>query len=212
MGARTIRVVIVEDDKDMARHMRGILEAADGIAFLRHFANGEDFLVAFPDLDVDVVLMDINMPWRSGIDCIAEAKPVKPGVQFMVLTVFESPAYVFHALCAGATGYVVKSNAPGELVRAVRDIHAGGSPMSKAIARLVVNSFHAQAQHRIIDENLTDREKVILDQLATGLMYKEIAAKVGISVETVRRHVHSIYSKLQVRGRHEAVRKAYPGA
>lgn len=211
MGSHTIRVAIVDDDKEMARLMRGILEGAGDVQVVKHYSNGDDFLKALPGLEVDVVLMDINMPGRTGIETITAAKPLKPQVQFMVLTVFESAAYVFQALCAGATGYVVKSNAPEELVQAVRDIRSGGSPMSKAIARLVVNSFHAQAQQRINDEKLTDREKEVLDQLANGLQYKEIAAKAGISVETVRRHVHSIYTKLQVSGRHEAVRKAYPG-
>lgn len=212
MGRHTIRVAIVDDDKEMARLMRGILEGAGDLQVVKHYSNGDDFLEALPALEVDVVLMDINMPGRGGIQTITEAKPLKPQVQFMVLTVFESAAYVFQALCAGATGYVVKSNAPDELVEAVRGIHAGGSPMSRAIARLVVNSFHAQAQQRINDEKLTDREKEVLDQLANGLQYKEIAAKAGISVETVRRHVHSIYTKLQVSGRHEAIRKVYPGA
>ncbi len=211
MGMRTVRVAIVDDDKEMAWHMRRIMQATEGIDLVKHFSNGEDFLAGFPGLDVDVVLMDITMPGRSGIECITAAKPVKPHVQFMVLTVFESPTYVFQALCAGATGYVVKGNAPMELVEAIRDIQSGGSPMSKAIARLVVNSFHAGTQQRINDERLTEREKEVLDQLATGLMYKEIAAKADISTETVRKHVRNIYAKLQVSSRMEAIRKAFPG-
>lgn len=211
MSTGVTRVALVDDDKELAQHMRGILEGADGFRVVPHFPNAADFLKTFPDLDVDVVLMDINMPDRNGIECIAEAKPLKPQVEFVVLTVFESPAYVFQALRAGATGYVVKHNAPAELVDAVRAVRAGGSPMSKAIARLVVNSFQEQARQRIGDEQLTAREKEVLDQLANGLQYKEIAAKANISVETVRRHVHSIYTKLQVSGRHEAIRKVYPG-
>lgn len=211
MSAGGIRVALVDDDKELALHMRAILEGADGFRVVKQFANAADFLKAFPDLEVDVVLMDINMPEQSGIDCISVAKPLKPQVEFMVLTVFESPAYVFQALRAGATGYVVKRNAPAELVDAVRAVRAGGSPMSKAIARLVVNSFQEQVRQRIGDEQLTAREKEVLDQLANGLQYKEIAARAGISVETVRRHVHSIYTKLQVSSRHEAIRKVYPG-
>lgn len=212
MSAGTVRVVLVDDDKELAHHMRGILEHAQGFQVVRMYSNGVEFLKAFPELEVDVVLMDINMPEKSGIECIAEAKPQKPQVEFVVLTVFESPAYVFQALRAGATGYVVKHNAPTELVDAVRAVRAGGSPMSKAIARLVVNSFQEQTRQRIGDEQLTMREKEVLDQLANGLQYKEIAAKADISVETVRRHVHSIYTKLQVSSRHEAIRKVYPGA
>jgi DNA-binding NarL/FixJ family response regulator len=211
MAERSIRVAMVEDDKEIARFMRGILDTSEGINVVRVFVNGDDFLAAFTTLEVDVVLMDLNLPGRDGITCIREAKTAKPGVQFMVLTVFENPAYVFQALCAGATGYLVKSKAPQELVPAVRDIHAGGSPMSSFIARLVVGSFQSEAKQRIVDDRLTDREKEILDLLAAGLMYKEIAAKWDLSTETVRKHVRNIYAKLHVGGRMEAIRKVYPG-
>ena len=205
-----MRVVHVEDDKAIVRFMRGILESIPGIDVLGSYANAEDFLAAFAKLDVDVVLMDINLPGRSGIECVREAKAMKPSVQFMVLTVFENPAYVFQALCAGATGYLVKDRAPEELVAAVHDIHAGGSPMSSAIARMVVGSFQKETQERILDDQLTEREKSLLDQLANGLLYKEVAAKWDISIETVRKHARNIYAKLQVGTRTEAIRKVYP--
>ena len=208
--SKPIRVVLVEDDKVIANYMRGIIEGNDDIRFVKHYANGDDFLSAFPGLETDVVLMDLNLPGTGGVDCITRAKTQRPEIQFLVLTVFENPAYVFQALCAGATGYLVKNNAPQELVQAVRDIHAGGSPMSSFIARLVVGTFQQGARQRILDEKLTDREKGILDLLANNLMYKEIAVKEGISIDTVRRHVYNIYRKLQVNGRLEAIRKVYP--
>ncbi len=207
---KPVRVALVEDDKAIAGYMRGIIEGAPDLRFVRHFANGDDFLKACPTLETDVVLMDLNLPGTSGVDSITQAKAQRPEVQFLVLTVFENPAYVFQALCAGATGYLVKNRAPQELVQAVRDIHAGGSPMSSFIARLVVGTFQQGAKQRILDEKLTDREKGILDLLANNLMYKEIAAKEDISIDTVRRHVYNIYRKLQVNGRLEAIRKVYP--
>jgi len=210
MARTAIRVALVEDDKEILRFMRSILDDDADITVVQTFANSEDFLAAFVKLEVDVVLMDINLPGRSGIECIGEAKVLKPSAQFMVLTVFENPAYVFQALCAGATGYVIKDKAPEELVAAVHEIHVGGSPMSSAIARLVVGSFQRETQQRIVDHQLTEREKSLLDQLANGLLYKEIAAKWDISIETVRKHARNIYAKLQVGTRTEAIRKVYP--
>ncbi|MBK9421896.1 MAG: response regulator transcription factor [Flavobacteriales bacterium] len=210
MDPRPVRIALVEDDKELRELLRAGIERADTLRLVRTFADGEDFLAAFPSLDVDVVLMDINLPGKNGIDCIREAKPMKDNVQFMVLTVFENPAYIFQALSAGATGYLVKNEEPEALHAAIHEIRAGGSPMSSAIARMVVASFQTEVQTKIHDHKLTEREKGILDQLATGLMYKEIAAKSEISTETVRKHVRNIYEKLQVGSRMEAIRLVYP--
>ncbi|MCC6402230.1 MAG: response regulator transcription factor [Flavobacteriales bacterium] len=210
MAKRPIRVAIVEDDKEQGELLSSRILRAGDMRLVQVNSRSDRFLESLPILDVDVVLMDINMPGKSGIDCVREAKPRKPQVQYLMLTVLESPAYIFQALCAGATGYLLKNIEPEELLLAVRDIYGGGSPMSSAIARLVVSSFQQQAQQRINDEQLTDREKQILDLLAQGLMYKEISAKTCISIETVRKHVRHIYEKLQVRSRMEAVRKVYP--
>jgi len=212
MEPRQIRVALVEDDKEIRELLRLGLERAKLIQVVQCFANAEDFLEGFSTLEVDVVLMDINLPGKNGIDCIREVKPLRPSVQFLVLTVFENPAYIFQALCAGATGYLVKNEEPEQLHAAIHDIHAGGSPMAPTIARLVVASFQREVQVRIQDHALTEREKNVLDQLANGLMYKEIAAKAEISTETVRKHVRNIYDKLQVSSRMEAIRKVYPNA
>ena len=210
MKPRDIRVAMVEDNDKLLHSLRAILEGTEGITVVGGYASAEDFLAAFPKIEVDVVVMDINLPGKNGIDCIGEAKLMKPSCQFMVLTVFESPTYVFQALCAGATGYVVKGRASEELVDAVCDLHAGGSPMSSAIARMVVGSFQKETQQRILDDQLTEREKSLLDQLANGLLYKEIAVKWDISIETVRKHARNIYAKLHVGTRTEAIRKVYP--
>ena len=206
-----VRVAIVEDDTELCELLRRRVERAEGMHVVRTFASGDDFLDQLTELEADVVLMDINMPGRNGIECVREAKIMKPGFQFLMITIFENPAYIFDALCAGATGYLLKSTPEEELIEAIREIHQGGSPMNSAIARLVVNSFQKETQQRINDQLLSDREKGVLDGLAAGLQYKEIAAKAGISTETVRVHVRRIYSKLQVSGRMEAVRKVYPG-
>ncbi len=209
MGS-VLRVAIVEDDKELRELLRRRVERAEHMRVTASFTSGDDFLEGLNGLQADVVLMDINMPGRNGIECVREAKATHPSLQFMMLTIFENPAYIFEALCAGATGYLLKSTPAEELISAIRDIHKGGSPMNSTIARMVVSSFQKETQQRINDEQLSDREKQVLDGLAAGLQYKEIADRAGISTETVRVHVRRIYSKLQVSGRMEAVRKVYP--
>ena len=210
MGSSPVRIAIVEDDDELRTLLRKRIERAEHMHMVRSFSSGDDFLLHLNELQADVVLMDINMPGKNGIDCVREAKALRPEVQYLMLTIFENPAYIFEALCAGATGYLLKSTTAEELIDAIRDIHKGGSPMNSTIARMVVNSFQKEAQQRINDEQLSDREKGVLDGLAAGLQYKEIGERAGISTETVRVHVRRIYSKLQVSGRMEAVRKVYP--
>ncbi|MEZ4806289.1 MAG: response regulator transcription factor [Flavobacteriales bacterium] len=205
-----IRVALVDDDSTMLDLLRRRIQRGADMVVARTYRTAEHFLGELPELNVHVVLMDINMPDMDGIACVLQAKPKRPDVQFLMLTVLENPNYVFQALCAGATGYLLKSSTADELLDGIRDIHDGGSPMSRNIARLVVGSFQDVAQQRINDHLLTDREKEIIDGLAAGHMYKEIAAKLSISTGTVRKHVRNIYQKLQVSRRSEAVRKVYP--
>ncbi len=208
---KPVRTIIVEDDNTLRAIISASLSADPRIEVVASYRNGDAFLQALPALDADVVIMDISMPGTSGVDCVGQAKPLKPAMQFLMSTVFENPTYIFQALCAGATGYLVKS-APGvELADAVCDIHRGGSPMTPAIARMVVTSMHAAVAPAIRHEQLTDREQEVLDGLAAGLMYKEIAAKHGMGLNTVRTHVRGIYEKLQVHSRQDAVRRAFPG-
>lgn len=212
MATSPIRIAIVEDDDELRALIRRRIERAGDMQVVRVFESGDAYLDKLPELELHVVLMDINMEGRNGIDTVREAKRLKPEVQYLMLTIFENPAYIFEALCSGATGYLLKSTPAEELLEAVRDIHRGGSPMNSAIARLVVNSFQKETQQRINDDKLSEREKQVLDGLAAGLQYKEIADKLDLSTETVRVHVRRIYSKLQVNGRMEAIRKVYPGA
>lgn len=207
-----IRVAIVEDDDELRHLIRKRIERSGDMEVVRSFSSGDAFLEGIGELNAQVVLMDINMPGKNGIECVRAAKTLKPEVQYLMLTIFENPAYIFEALCAGATGYLLKSTPAEELLASIRDIHVGGSPMNSTIARMVVNSFQKEAQRRINDEHLSDREKGVLDGLAAGLQYKEIATKLEISTETVRVHVRRIYNKLQVGSRMEAIRKVYPGS
>lgn len=211
MAAKVIRVAVVEDDGEIRQLLRSMLMRAEQLQVVGSYPDADAYLEALERILPDVVLMDIGLPGMNGIECVRQAKPHLPSVQYLMSTVFESPAYIHQALCVGATGYLLKNAEPEEIIAAVRDIHAGGSPMSPPIARLVVASFQHQSQRDIQDHMLTEREKGVLDQLANGLMYKEIAAKAGISTETVRKHVRNIYEKLQVKSRMEAVRKVYPG-
>jgi NarL family two-component system response regulator LiaR len=206
---KKIRIIIVEDDKEIRELTEGILAAEHDMEVIKSFPNGDSFLKSWENYECNVVIMDINMPGKNGIDCIAEAKPKKPGVQFLISSVFENPQYIFQALCNGATGYMLKNNTGDKLIHAVRDIANGGSPMSANIARLVVDSFSTKQTGEIHNALLTTREKEILDLLAQGLMYKEIAARKEIAVDTVRKHVYNMYEKLQVNSRTEAINKVY---
>ncbi|HMQ75181.1 MAG TPA: response regulator transcription factor [Flavobacteriales bacterium] len=211
MGAR-IKTVIVEDDNTLRAILSASLSADRRIELLASYRSGDAFLDAVDELDAEVVVMDIGMPGTNGVDCVRLAKPRKPSMQFLISTVFENPAIIFQALCAGATGYLVKS-APGvELTDAVCEIHRGGSPMTPAIARLVVASLHKEMAPSIRQTVLTEREQEVLDGLAAGLLYKQIADRHGVGINTVRTHVRSIYEKLQVHSRQEAIRVAFPDA
>lgn len=205
------RIIIVEDDAEIRELTRLILQKEPDLFVVKSFANGEDFLKEWPLADVDVVLMDIGMPGKNGIECVADAKPLKSSTLFLITTVFENPAYIFQALCAGASGYLLKNTGAKQLVEAIHQLVEGGSPMSPAIARLVVDSFQSRTRERIADHDLTPRERELVDGLAQGLMYKEIAERMGCSTGTVKVHVRNIYEKLQVSSRHEAVKKVYPG-
>lgn len=208
---KRVRVAVVEDDEEIRDLVRRIISEDATVNFIKGYSTGDAFLKDFTGEEADVVVMDINMPGSSGIDCVAKAKPMNPQVQYIISTVFENPNYIFQALCSGATGYLLKSLSAQELVPAIHDVMEGGSPMSPAIARLVVSSFQGQARASISDHQLTAKEREIVDGLAAGLMYKEIAEKGGISIGTVRVHIRNIYEKLHVSSRHEAVKKVYPG-
>ena len=208
MKKEEITVAIVEDDKGIQETLAKLLNDSPGFRSLGAFETGEEAVEALPTLHADVTLVDINLPSMLGIELIALLKEKYPNMQFLVLTVYEESEKIFRALEAGASGYLLKRTSSAELLAAIADIKAGGSPMSSSIARKVVQSFHKQGPATGTGpRELSPRETEILQCLADGYLYKEIADRMGISIETVRTHIRRIYEKLHVRSRTEAVVK-----
>lgn len=206
-----IRVVLVEDDADIREAMEALLPQDGDIVCTSAYERAEDFLKAFDRLMVDVVLMDISLVGgMDGIQAVRMAKPKRPEVQFLMCTTHNDQTRTFDSLCAGATGYVLKTARPKQLIQAVRDIHAGGSPMSPEIARMVVSSFPNQNQDQHLLDALTTREQEVVHALAKGMTYQEIADSLFISIETVRTYLRKIYEKLQVHSKVEALNKLFP--
>jgi DNA-binding NarL/FixJ family response regulator len=202
-----IGVSIVEDDARIRESLSVLLNGAQDIRCVSSHASGEEALGQLPQKKPDVVLMDINLPTMSGIECVRQLKQLLPGVQVLMLTMYEDEDLVFQALMAGASGYLVKRTSPAELLSAIEDVHSGASPMSGRIARTVVEYFHKLKHVAPSQDNLSKREQEILDLLVKGYRYKEIADALSISFETVRSHLKNIYDKLHVRSRTEAVVK-----
>ena len=205
-----IYVAIVEDDDEVRNSMQEFLSTTDDLSCIGTFSNAEDFIRQFGSLNVDVVVMDITMPGMTGIQCVSLLKPKRPEVQFLMCTSHIDAEKTFDSLCAGATGYLLKNSAPQKLFDAIRDIYKGGSPMSSQIARLVVNSFPDKKKNAGLLETFTIREQEILNALAKGYQYKEIADQLFISIETVRTYLRKIYEKLQVHSKVEALNKVFP--
>jgi DNA-binding NarL/FixJ family response regulator len=206
-----ISVSIVDDEKRLCESIATFVNSSPGFRCVSMYGSAEVALKHLPTDRPDVVLMDINMASMDGIECVRHLKKLMPRVQVVMLTVYEDSDKIFRALAAGATGYLLKRCAPDELLQAIRDVLAGGSPMSHAIARKVVASFQSSA-NRVDDENqLSPREERVLDCLARGLAYKQIGDELGISINTIRTHLQHIYEKLHVRSRTEAVAKYVRG-
>ena len=203
----SISVSIVEDNDNLRATLARVLNRAEGFRCLSQYANAEDALKDLPQVRPDVVLMDINLPGMNGVQCVRQLKALLPEIQVMMLTVYEDTENIFNALAAGASGYMLKRTSSKELLEAIQDVQRGGSPMTMHIARKVVQSFQHTAATAQSTENLSEREQQVLDCLSRGLMYKEIAEKLGISYETVHTYIRRIYEKLQVRTRTEAVAK-----
>ena len=200
-------VAIVEDDARLRKQLVQILEDIDDIECVIVCGSAEEALEKIPSKNPDVVLMDIKLPRMSGIQCVAELKKILPEVQVIMVTVYEDSDRIFKALKAGASGYLVKSGPPEQLIAAIRDVFAGGAPMSGHIARKVVQHFHLMGPASSEADNLSPREKQVLDLLAMGFIYKEIGSKLDIGTETVRTYVKNICQKMHVRSRLEAVAK-----
>ena len=209
MNEDKIIVSIVEDTEDIREALRVLINGSSGFECVHVYADAEEALDKMPENNINVVLMDINLPGMDGIGCMKTLKPSMPNAQFMMCTVYDDDDHIFNALQSGASGYILKRTSPAQILEAIRDLHEGGSPMSSEIARRVVGSMQQHGKTAETVELLTDREKEILDFLAKGYLYKEIAAELFISNHTVKKHIHNIYDKLHVQTRTEALNKAF---
>jgi DNA-binding NarL/FixJ family response regulator len=207
--SRVIRVALVEDDRQVREGLRLLIDPPKPCRCAAAFGSAEEALAGSPSLHADVVLMDIHLPGLSGIECIRQLKQRQPKLQIMMLTVFEDHDRIFRSLTAGASGYLLKQTPPDKLLDAITELHRGGAPMSMQIARRVVEVFQQSAPSGDVTAALSPREKEIIALLGRGYLYKEIASQLGISVETVRTHIHNTYEKLHVRTRTEAVMKVF---
>jgi len=207
MKSKPITVAIVEDVAGTRESLETILRRAGGLECVAAWVSGEDALRDLPRVSPDVVLMDINLPGMSGIECVARLKQQLPKTQVLILTTYQDSDLIFDSLKSGASGYLLKKSPSTEIIQAIREVHVGGSPMSLHIARKVVNHFQGLNQAGSDMELLTKREQEVLTLLAKGHLYKEIAEQLGISLSTVRAHLHAVYEKLHVQSRTEAVVK-----
>jgi DNA-binding NarL/FixJ family response regulator len=201
-----IIVAIIEDIKEIREGLQMLIDSSDGFSCIKTYSSGEEAIAELPALCPDVVLMDINLPGINGIEAVRTLKTTCRGSLFIMSTVYEDDENIFESLKAGASGYLLKKTAPSKILDSITEVYHGGSPMSSQIARRVIASFQ-QKDSIDNDELLTPREKEILRQLSKGLRYKEIAAELSISMETVRSHTRHIYEKLQVQSRTEAINK-----
>jgi DNA-binding NarL/FixJ family response regulator len=205
----SITLAIVEDLDEVRDGLKNFISLSQDFKVLDIFKTAEDAVVGLPKLKPDIVIMDISLPGMNGIECIRQVKDKSPGTQFMMFTVYENDEKVFEALKAGASGYLLKNTGLVQLIESLKELYNGGSPMSANIARKLVTLFRNQKTETTNLEILSNRENEILQLLAKGLLYKEIADQLSISVSTVRQHIHHIYEKLHVQNRTEAINKAF---
>jgi DNA-binding NarL/FixJ family response regulator len=203
----SISVSIVEDDPQVRTSLAKLIDSSPGFRCVSQHGSAENALSEIPKINSQVVLMDINLPGISGVECVRRLKPQMPATQVIMLTVYQNTEHIFNALAAGATGYMLKQTPPAELLSAIRDVQGGGSPMSGHIARKIVQSFQQAGKASAEAQSLSPREAEVLDLLAKGFLYKEIADSMKVTYATVHTHIRHIYEKLHVRSRTEAVAK-----
>lgn len=202
-----IKVSIIEDDDWIRQNLASQIGQAKGFVCGDCFASGEEALKKISQNVPDVVLMDINLPRMNGIECVRKLKKLLPATQVLMLTVYEDSEKIFDSLLAGASGYLLKRTPQAEIIEAIADVHRGNSPMTGHIARKVVQYFNLRGTAETDIEKLSKREREVLEHLATGTAYKEIADLMTLSIDTVRMHIKGIYGKLHVHSRGEAVAK-----
>lgn len=205
----SITLAIVEDLDEVRDGLKNFLALSNEFTILDTFKTAEEAVHCIPILKPDIVIMDISLPGMNGIECIRQVKDKSPGTQFMMFTVYENDEKVFESLKAGASGYLLKNTGLVQLLESLKELYNGGSPMSANIARKLVNVFLENQKRAEALEELSPRENEILQLLAKGLLYKEIAHHLSISVATVRQHIHNIYEKLHVQNRTEAINKTF---
>ena len=204
----SIAVSIVEDDAQVRASLVKLIDSSPGFRCVSQHGSAEVALQEIPKAKSEVVLMDINLPGINGVECARRLKPQLPATQIIMLTVYQNTEHIFNALAAGATGYMLKQTPPAELLAAIKEVHAGGSPMSSHIARKIVSSFQQFSPAPAAGaQNLSPREAEVLDLLAKGFLYKEIAESMKVTYATVHTHIRHVYEKLHVRSRTEAVAK-----
>jgi DNA-binding NarL/FixJ family response regulator len=211
VSASRIKVSIVEDSRGTRESLMELLGRVPGLHCVGAHANAEEALKTIPVEQPNVVLMDINLPGMKGYDCVRQLKAAHPAVQFLMLTVYEDSDSLFNSLRAGASGYLLKRTASARLLEAIKDVFEGGAPMSPQLARRVVQFFSAPAPGNASLARLTPAEREFLEQLSKGYAYKEIADRMDISIDTVRSYVRTVYEKLHVHSRTEAVVKYLRG-
>lgn len=206
-----IRIAIIEDQKEIREMLELIINGTPGYECSYAFSDAEEAIALISNWSVDIVLVDIHLPGNSGTWLVEQAKPICHETQFLMYTSLDDSDTIFEALKAGANGYITKSTPPAKVLEAITEIHLGGSPMNSYIARKVISSFSPvnKANNSRETEELTSRERQIVEQLSKGFRYKEIANSMFISIDTVRTHIRNIYQKLQVNSAMEAVNKVF---
>lgn len=204
-----IHTAIIEDVEEIRDAMALLIGNAEGFSCNHVYNSTEEAIRCMPGNNIDVVVVDINLPGKSGIECVKELVPKMPHTQFMMFTVYDDSENIFNALAAGASGYILKQTLPEQIIEAIRELHNGGAPMSSDIARRVVAAFQVKEKNAGQADLLSTRELEILAMLSKGYLYKEISGRLGISANTVKTHIHNIYDKLHVQNRMEAVNKVF---
>ena len=208
----SIKVVIFEDNTNLRRGLTTLINGSAGFECAGAFGNCDNLIKNISDTNPDVVLMDIEMPGMNGIEAVKLLKPQFPEIKFLMETIFEDDEKVFHSICSGAEGYILKNTPPSQILDAIREIYEGGAPMTPSIASKVLAMFKSGTSFSKDESyNLTERELEVLKYLVDGMSYKLIAEKCFVSIDTVSSHVKNIYKKLQVHSKSEAVVKAIKG-
>lgn len=203
-----IGVIIYEDNNHLRESLSNLITFSRDLVLLGQYAQADDVVIHIKDLQPDVVLMDIDMPGTNGIEAVKKIRGFNLQVQIIMLTVFDDNSHVLDAICAGASGYLLKKYISDHLLDAVTQVMQGEAPMSPGIARMIISNMQHTAKQVVNDYKLTGREKEILAELSKGNSYKLIAAGLSISIDTVRTHIKKIYEKLQVHSQTEAISKA----